>query len=324
MKSTNTNRSKARSFEQAKLSFQVDHIIGNDTGESLMELATAVAYSVLAKVIDPQRKVANNRNAVSNSGVNPALVALRRGIAHDRATLANTAHNADKATKATYTADGDPVTEVVDKEAEAALADLLEEALSDGLDLVQEAAAAILEEAVKVNGREFARHVDRILWLDTPYTVRRLSKRVYIRREESAAYREEETTPMQEVYRVVRRAIADSRAMQTDPRNGYSYIEEMTDDGLDTIYFRLKKYADLGGYDCDGNYTVDRQSVEDVETIISSLNLTTRQAQILSLRMQGYGIKATASYLGVSHQAIAKTIKQVQEKATAAGLARVG
>ena len=152
------------------------------------------------------------------------------------------------------------------------------------------------------------------------YYVRRLSRRVYIRSDESAAYRDDETTPIQEVYRAVRQAVQNSRAVQTDPRNGYSYIEDMTADGLDAIYHRLNKYADLGGYDCNGNYTTDRQAAADYETLVASLNLTDRQAQILRLRMQGKGYKAIATYLGVTQRAIAKTVGQIQTKATAAGL----
>ena len=136
--------------------------------------------------------------------------------------------------------------------------------LSDGIDLVQTAALAILEQA--------AEHANSESWLDSKYTVRRLSRRVYIRSDESAAYRDDETTPIQEVYRAVRQAVQNSRAVQTDPRNGYSYIEDMTADGLDAIYYRMGKYTDLGGYDCNGNYTTDRQAAADYETLVASLN----------------------------------------------------
>ena len=140
-----------------------------------------------------------------------------------------------------------------------------------------------------------------------------------IRTEDSRAYRDETTTPIQEVYRAVRQAVQDSRATQTDPRNGYTYIED-NENGLETIYYRLHKYADLGGYNCDGNYTADRQTVEDYETTVARLDLTDRQAQVLRLRMQGKGYKAIATYLGVTQRAIAKTVEQVQKKALALGL----
>ena len=314
MNTNTTNTAKSRpDFEQVKRNYETALASGKDSTQELTALATAVAYSVLNKCIDPQRKTAADRETVSDNGYNPALVQLKRGIAADLATLDNLRTATNKATRTAYNADGDLVTVTADKDAAAAaLVDLMETTISDGVDLVQTAALAILEQA--------AEHADPAApWLDTPYTTRRLSRRVYIRTEDSRAYRDETTTPIQEVYRAVRQAVQDSRATQTDPRNGYTYIED-NENGLETIYYRLHKYADLGGYNCDGNYTADRQTVEDYETTVTRLDLTDRQAQVLRLRMQGKGYKAIATYLGVTQRAIAKTVEQVQKKALALGL----
>lgn len=321
----NTTTTETRKdFNAVKRSFEVTLASGGDYAAPLYDLATAVAYSVLNKCLDPQRKTAADRDAVSNSGNSPALLAVKRGITADRRTLDNTRTAADRATRLTFNADGDAVTVTADRDA-AALASLLGESISDGFDIVQEAATAILEQA--------ADHAAGEEWLDRPYTVHRLSKRVYIRREDSAAYRDEQTTPIQEVYKAVRRYIQDSAAARTDPRNGYSYLEEVSLDGLETIYLRLGKYADLGGYESGGHYgqpgqpdratgqyTADRQTVDDMTALVEKLNLTDRQAQVLKLRMQGKGYKAIATYLGVTQRAIAKTVGQIQTKATAAGL----
>lgn len=313
MNTNTTNTAKSRpDFEQVKRNYETALASGKDSTQELTALATAVAYSVLNKCIDPQRKTAADRETVSDNGYNPALVQLKRGIAADLATLDNLRTATNKATRTAYNADGDLTTETVDKDAEKAVAALVGETLSDGIDLVNAAALAILEQT--------AEHADPAApWLDTPYTTRRLSRRVYIRTEDSRAYRDETTTPIQEVYRAVRQAVQNSRATQTDPRNGYTYIEDCAD-GLETIYYRLQKYADLGGYNCDGNYTADRQTVEDYETTVARLDLTDRQAQVLRLRMQGKGYKAIATYLGVTQRAIAKTVEQVQKKALALGL----
>lgn len=307
------NTTTESAFETVKRNYETALAQGKDTTQELTALATAVAYSVLNKCIDPQRKTAADRETVSDNGYNPALVQLKRGIAADLATLDNLRTATNKATRTAYNADGDLTTETMDKDAEKkAVAALVGETLSDGIDLVNAAALAILEQA--------AEHADPAApWLDTPYTTRRLSRRVYIRTEDSRAYRDETTTPIQEVYRAVRQAVQDSRATQTDPRNGYTYIED-SENGLETIYYRLHKYADLGGYNCDGNYTADRQTVEDYETTVARLDLTDRQAQVLRLRMQGKGYKAIATYLGVTQRAIAKTVEQVQKKALALGL----
>lgn len=312
----NTDNTRNATFEQVKRNYETALASGKDTAQELTALATAVAYSVLNKCIDPQRKTAADRDTVSNNGHNPALLQVKRGIAADLATLDNTRRNADRATRTTYNADGDTVTEVVDKDAETALAALISETLSDGIDLVQSAAVAILEQA--------AEHANGGGWLDRPFTVRRLSKRVYIQSADSAAYKDTITTPIQEVYRAVRQAVQNSRAMQTDPRNGYTYVEELTADGLEVIYHRLQKWADLGGYNSNGNYTADPQTVTDYETTVARMELTDRQAQILRLRMQGKGYKAIATYLGVTQRAVAKTVAQLQAKATAAGLTPAG
>ena len=321
---------KVKNFEQVKRDFETAFASGGDYGPQLMDLSTAIAHSVVRKCLDPQRKTAPTQYKVSNNGFNPAMDELRRGIAADVQLLDNTAKAADKAMKSTLDKDGDPVTVTADHDAENTLNALIGETLSDGIDLVQAAALALLEQA--------ADHADGPGWLDRPYTVRRLSRRVYIRETDSAAYREDTTTPAQEVYRAVRRAVQESRAVQTDPRNGYTYIEDLTADGLDVIYYRLQKYADLGGYahngqDGDrlpgspagfgqggGHYTADRQTVTDYNAIMAKLNLTDRQAEVLRLRMQGKGYKAIATYLGVTQRAIAKTVEQVQKKAVAIGL----
>lgn len=313
---TKADTTTAPTFETVKRNYETALASGKDSTQELTALATAVAYSVINKCIDPQRKAAAQRDTASNTGFNPTMVALKRGIAADLATLDNTRRTANAATATTYNADGDLVTVTADKDAAAALVDLMATTLSDGIDLVQTAALAILEQAAEhANGGE---------WLDVPHTVRRLSRRVYIRSDESAAYRDDETTPIQEVYRAVRQAVQNSRAVQTDPRNGYSYIEDLTADGLDTIYYRMGKYTDLGGYDCNGNYTTDRQNMADYETLVARLDLTDRQAQILRLRMQGHGNKAIASYLGVTYQAVQNTLAKVQRKAQSIGLTPSG
>lgn len=317
----NTTTTETRKdFETVKRNFEQAFASGRDYSTELLDLSTAVAYSVLNKCLDPQRKTAVDREQVSDNGQNPALLAVKRGIAADRRTLDSTKTLADRSTRITFNTDGDAVTVTADKEADKALGVVLRERLTDGIDLVQEAAAAILEQA--------AEHADpadpAAPWLDIPYNVRRLSRRVYIRQDDSAAYRDETTTPIQEVYRAVRKAVQDSRATQTDPRNGYSYIEELTADGLDVIYYRLQKYADLGGYDCNGLYTADRQTAADYETIVERLELTDRQAVVIRLRMQGKGNKAIATYLGVTPQAVQNTLAKIQRKAAKIGLTPAG
>ena len=299
---------KRDTYEDLKRKFEKAVKNGGDYGAELMELATAVAASVINKTIDPQRKTATERNAVSNSGVNPVMVDLKRGMFRDIHALRNAAETGNAATAYRMDKDGYMVREVVDKNAAEAFDSIMGEALSDGMDIVNAAVVALLEEVEKTKSLTLAN------WLDTPYTVNRLERRVLIRMEDSAAYREEDTTPMQEVYRAVRRHIQNSRAVQTDPRNGYIYIEDLTEDGLETIYRRMGKHSDLAGRDCYGHHTAAIEDAMTVEDILAALDLTDRQADIVALRMRGYGYAAIASYLGVTHQCIEITVARLRTK----------
>lgn len=314
--------------------FETAYTNGGDYAAPLYALSTSIAFACLRKVIDPQRKAAQDRDTVSNSGINPALVAMRRGIAHDMHLLDSTAALVATAYKTRYNATGDLVTEIVDPAANEALTAVMGNTLSDGMDLVQTAALALIEQA--------ADHATANPgWLVAPYTVRRLARKVYIKQTDSAAYRDEETTPIQEAYKAVRRSIEESRAVRADPANGYIYIDEETPDGLDLIFRRLGKVAALDGNITPaadhrpGDYipgqptdrhpaetvTVDTATVDDLNALLDGLNLTANQRRVVELRLRGYGYKAIATYLGVTQRAVAKTLEKVQAKAAAAGLA---
>lgn len=307
-----TKESKS-TFDEIKRQFEKSHFAQSvNYADDLQTLAKSIAYSAIRKLVDPQGKTATEKDAVTNSGVNPVMVSMKRAIYGDLALLAKTARLADLATAVRYNADGNAMTEVIDKMAEEALAKVLEETLEEGIDLVQEACLALLEQAE-------AHSHEGEGWLDRPFTIRRLKRKVLIKATDSASYEEVETTPIQEVYRAVRRMVQNSRAVQTDPRNGYLYIEDITADGLDTIYHRLQKWADLGGADCYGHYTADLQTSVDYDRIITALGLTDRQMTIVNLRMKGYGTRAIGSYMGVSQGSIDNALKAVRKKAEAIG-----
>lgn len=299
--------------------------------KSLFELGQVFTLSVLKKVIDPtrhnskedptalltnsdpgdpvKRYTYGDRETAVNSGFNPALVSVRRQLFTARETLVKECNeffdHDDYMTPATG------------------------ENLEDGLDYVNDAIVAILTECQAQKDRDPGDPVDLL----RPYEVRRLKRKVYIKDPATlGGYETVETLPIQEIYRAIRRSIQNSRHVQLDPRNGYTYLEDLysdpeNDSDPTVIYRRLPKYADLGGHamdsDSDSDETIltrcvnsygDRQTVEDADRIIASLNLTDRQNQILTYRLQGYGLKAIATRLGVSHQAIAKTMRQIQKK----------
>lgn len=293
--------------------------------QALLALAKACASSVVKKCLDPQRKTAGEKQVNADGrtdttqedkphkltgSTNKAMEDLRIGIVADIALLENLHTAINNATAFHYNADGDYIREIVDHDAEDAVNAIIGDTLSDGIDLVHTAIVAILEQTEEHSGSEN--------WLEKPYIHRVLSKKVYIKNEDSAHWKEEETTPIREVYRAIRRAIQNSKAVQADPKNGYLYIEDTAHDpetgALETIYHRLSKWSDLGGNDCNGNYTADMQTVADYEKTLALLNLTDRQARIIMLRMQGYGYKAIATYLGVSYQAVQNALSKVKNK----------
>lgn len=288
---------------------------GQDTtnATTLYDLATAVTYAVLKKVI--------------NTTANPTLTTVRKELTRDRADLDRLTYANDNATRLTFTADGDMETEVVDPSLVTAAAKLAGLPLGDGLDLVHAAVVKILEQTAAQRDRDPDMPTD----LERPYTVRRLKRKVWIKTEDSVnGWETVQTTPIQEVYKAVRRSIDQSRAAQTDPRNGYTYLEDLAVDSdsgeTATIYRRLPKYADLGGRVCDFNgketvsTTADRATVEDLDRLVAALELSDRQATVLTLRLRGYGYKAIATRLGLDVANVNRTRKQIAAKMEKLGM----
>lgn len=187
------------------------------------------------------------------------------------------------------------------------------------LDLVNDAVIAILEQTNRQ--KEQGQEVDLL----APYEITRLKCKVWIKKEDSVdGWETIETSPIREIFKNVRRAIENNASL--DANSKFTYIEDYAENSEhdigETIYIRLGKYANLGGYVTDANgkntfYTADNQTVEDIETMINKLELTEKQAKVLNLRLAGYGYKAIATYLGVTQRAVAKTLEAIQKKATA-------
>lgn len=309
---TNATQDKQATFSVLLETYASEHEKGTNTTaytQALENLATAVAYSVLKKCID--------------TSYNETLVAIRHELTRDKKNIENTIYCNEHATKLAYNDNGDLTQVVIDNDCKKALTTLASATYGDGLDLVNNAIVAILEETDKQLARGEKIDFEKV------YTVRRLNKKVWIKSEDSVkGWETVETTPIREIYKAVRRSINSSRALATDPRNGYSYIEDLSVDSetgeTSTIYRRLTKYANLGGYATDYNnactfYTVDSETVKDTDELLTALNLTKRQAQVLNLRQSGYGYKAIATYLGIRADSVRDTLKAIQKKALASG-----
>lgn len=283
----------------------------------LDELATAVAYSVIKRCLDPQRK-GRKDGQVSNSGCNTQLDEVKRSIYRDKNTLANIDYSCKQAFVTVYNEDGDRQTKTKDSDYRYAYNKLSQQTLGDGLDLVHVAMVALLDESEKADRTKEN-------FLENTYNVRRLKKKIWIKSEDSInGWETVETSPIKEVYKAVRREVANNRSLNIDPSNGYLYLEDLATDEESneetTIYRRLNKFSDLAGNVTDFNgavkfETVDANSVTDYDTMVEKLELTARQAKILELRMGGYGYVAIATYLGVNEKSVRDVLKTVQKKA---------
>lgn len=287
------------------------------TAKPLYDLATAIAFSVMRKCID----VSGNKT----------LIAMRQDLARDLHDLDRIAYANTHSTAVTFNDNGDAAIVVTDKDLYATLDTVVKDTLGDGIDLMHDAVVAILSETEKAkerNGGTLPKD-----FMTTPFEIRRLKRKVWIKLDDSVdGWETVTTTSIQENYRAVRRAINNSRAVQTDPRNGYTYLSDLANDPVtgvkEVVYRRMDKHSDIGSTVADYNgkevaYTADECSIDNIDTIIELLNLTAKQSKILALRQRnGYGNKAIATYLGITENSVKGAITNIRHKATNLGLVR--
>ena len=298
-------------FNKLLKDFETAYAMGN-YGNELMALSTAIAYSVLNKLLDPNRTTAGTPRKdgtmrdVSNNGNNSALLDVKRGLSADRRTLSETEYTIENSTKLAYNPDEDKWEEVTDDKSTAGYVHkIMSATLSDGSDILNETAMIILSLAQE--------HATEVNWMTKKYVVRGLDKRVYIRLSDSMAYRDEETTPLKEVHRHVCAYIRSTQSAKID-MGKYLYIDGEDPETLERIYYRLKKYEDVGT-ETEYGYSANEQTVIDTANLLEKLNLTARQAEIISLRVKGYGSKAIATYLRVSESNIKTQVRRIRERA---------
>lgn len=295
----------------------------------LMDVSTAVVYSVLKKLIDPQAKNTDGKNSV---GFNKQINALRRSIYSDRLALDTIASvNADgDGRDYVYNQNGDRVYAVVDTQTaeryDDAINRFLSDTLSDSYDLIQTAALAILDEQKRADTSDLE-------WLEKPYDKRVLTKKVYIDTADvDREWKTVQTAPILEVFKAVRRYISDNRSLQVDPRCKYVYLSELaTDDMTDaeiTIYRRLPRYSQAVSVDMHvdrlGNVTMTAYSDDTTERVIQDFivkgNLTAREQSVLMYRLKGHGRRTIANSLGVTDNSVNGTLQRLRKKALEFGL----
>lgn len=313
----------------------------------LYSIATACAYSVLKKCI--------------NVSGDKQLMQKRSNVARSMSNMNRSENIADKIFDLHYNSDGDLKEIVTDTELKSAYDKLCAESMLEGFDLVHDAFVSLQQQTEEQKKRVFCRLYDElgnviyegyepqentpckrvekieglelVGWTEIPYEHRQLRQHVVIKNAESkGAWQTEQTTPIQEVFKAVRRAIHASGSVKSDPRNGYSYLAEMCRDeesGLDeVIYRRYGKYADIGGYAVDANnspttYSADDETAFKIYDEMSRLNLSKQQREILELKLQGYGSKSIATYLGVKKDGVNVQLRRIQEKTGCSRLVKI-
>lgn len=277
----------------------------HNAATALYPLATALAYSVLKKL--------------ETTTANKTTRQLKQQLTADLANIHNLEYATANATTVEYNADGDRKEKIIDKNLYAAISTLAACSLSDGLDLVHAAAVVLLDETKKAAEREPL----SIGYLEKPYRVRRLNRKVWIKTADSVnGWETAETTPIQEAFKAVRREIESNRAVQV-ANFKYTYIEDIskdseTDSETD-IYRRLPKYSQLATETTDINgkvtsITADSTTAADIDTLIAALNISKQQATVLQYRLSGYGYKAIATALGVRSANVQTQVKRIAAK----------
>ena len=319
-----TANTTTTNLEELKRKAEAEAIGGFTATEATYDLARALSAAVLKKVADPQRKAAPEREAVSDNGCSPAIAYLRRGVQADVALLDRTARAAEAATAISWTRDGRAVTETVDKAAAQALTDCMGETLTDGMDLVQAAALALVEWArwMEERGALVAGYLDSIV------TARKPSRRVVYDPHDVPEMVEYDTSPVREVFRAVRREVEAARAPRDEGAFGYTYTP-LDVEGADGILFRSVRYAGLAGECSHGTHsaaglppvaTGSEWETKHMFELIDGMDLTHRQRDLLELRLAGASTQQIADRRGVTRQAVEHSLGRIRARALAAGL----
>ena len=270
--------------------FETAYISGGDYSIETLELAKAITASVLHTVRDPQRKRGNDK-------------AKQIGVNTDKL---NGYYNTVFDSMLAQLHDSKPT---------------FNNTVNDVDDLVQTACVSILEEASK--------RLEYVGDFEREYQELKPSKKVIIGND-MPTLDEKTTTPIQQAYRAVRKAIDDEKSVKYNPANGYLYFSDLltleSEDGETvetTLYHRAPKYYDIGSFaeDFNGKETVYTGSIEDlktVESMLSALKLSAMQAQIVKYRMQGYGKKAICRALNIKDGSYNKQFQRIRAKAETA------
>lgn len=321
LKTTNSAFSELlRNYENATRNRHINANTEKEYTDILEELARACTFSVLKKLCNAGGTIENENKKITDTA--KTIRQLRHSLFKDLNEISRLEYINNNVSCLDYNDEGEVTPTIKDKDLYQALATLVTDTFGDGIDLMQTAIVTLLDETEKHKNNGVA-------FMEIPYSVRRLKRKVYIKDVDSlGGYEDTQTTPIQEVYKAIRRDVQNSRAVQVASRK-YTYLDGMaidTDTDTETvIYKRLPKYSGLAYEMADFSgkitgITADENTVDTVDNFVNALNLTAKQAKILELRLSGYGMRAIGTYLGITPQAVDNTLKRIQKKAIKIGL----
>ena len=313
--------------------------------DSIYPLAIAIAYSNLNKVLDPEKKSAQERESVSNSGFNPRLMEARACIYPAVKSIENIISNElasyvdreKKTVKKRLNKSSGKIEIYVDSKAEKEkianpeMKDSFDELIIGktidglGLEIVNEIALELLELREKYGKRG--------KWLEKDVTILKPKTRIIHSKEAKIEYKEITVKPIQLAFRSGANFISAQRAIMNKASETV-YLDVYTDADEENIppelqYF-LKSSAE---YDNIGD-------VERIDDYIGKMNLTTREKSVLKWKLDGMevfaiddetgkkrkihvsnpSIELMTYRLGVSERTINYTFSSIQTKAEKIGL----
>ena len=288
-----------------------------DNDVSLYQLSKAIAFSVIKKLIDVSADKTMQKlraEAVKN------FMLLDN---HDKRQLTDTTANFDS--------NGNIKLKVNDEEYTEAVKKTLADTLSQGLDIVNEASILIIAEAEAVKKRNGKKPLEKGFMLK-PYEARKTNGKTFVLNGKKVVeWSTFEAVPIKNIFKGVRKYIQDNKSIRA-VINGYSYIEAYSIDSdseaIEKIYYRLDKYADLGGvvYDFNGKelaYTTEAEAVKTYQDLLADLiikaNFDMKHIDFIRCRVCGKSLVDTAKSLGVSLRTAERIQADLQNKAVGVG-----
>lgn len=273
-----------------------------EKGQVVTRLAQAIAVNVLKKLVNAGGCKDVKYNDITT--YNTYLHRLYGQLQHDIA-LENNATYVQSVETVGYTKTGKlkDITNRSDREAIKAVA---KDSYTESADLISVAKVAILEHLK-------AGHTD----FEKPYKIRRVKKDIHINLDSLSLDSEKvfewrETTPIQEIYKTVRRYIY---SQNKDYKDTYNYIPiDVTDSETGetaTVYARY-----IIAVDSVDSYIELKDSFE---LLCERCKATATQKDIAYYKLRGYSLRQIAEKRKCSHNAVIDSLNKLAKRAQKAG-----